>query len=138
MTDTLAAECKVGTLNPDRAEVVFDAAAYRLSAVKKAALKFGDRFHTLITIVTTQNTNSIKVVLRAKSVVDSFEFLVGEFCNEVLDQDLRERISEETEAVRNLILAHAFSRTSLINADWDSVDYHADPLGIAVPKAEHS
>lgn len=38
---------------------------------------------------------------------------VREFKDEVLDQDLRERISEETAPLRNAILAHAFSRTGL-------------------------
>ena len=33
---------------------------------------------------------------------------------ELNDQILRERISQETESVRNLILAHAFSRTNFI------------------------
>jgi His-Xaa-Ser system protein HxsD len=33
---------------------------------------------------------------------------------EVLDQDLRLKLKTETEPIRNLILAHAFSKTGLI------------------------
>ena len=33
---------------------------------------------------------------------------------ELNDQILREKISQETEGVRNLILAHAFSKTNFI------------------------
>ena len=39
---------------------------------------------------------------------------LDDFKKEVLDQDLRENIKRETEAVRNLILSHAFSKTGLI------------------------
>jgi len=35
------------------------------------------------------------------------------FKRELLDQQLRKQIKEETEPVRNLILAYAFSRSTL-------------------------
>jgi His-Xaa-Ser system protein HxsD len=38
--------------------------------------------------------------------------LVADFRKEVLDQDLRERISEQTAAVRNAVLAVAFAPVS--------------------------
>ena len=120
--------------HPEGAVVVLDANVYRLSAVKKAAYKFGNKFHCLIT---TSDDGSIAVVLKPKSQVDNLEHAAGEFCNEVLDQDLREVIAEQTDAVRNLLLAHAFSRTSLVNAELDTVDYHADPLRIGVAKTTH-
>lgn len=42
---------------------------------------------------------------------------VAEFQKELLDQDLRARIREETKESRNLILAYAFSRSGLISDD---------------------
>jgi His-Xaa-Ser system protein HxsD len=45
------------------------------------------------------------------------EELAGEFFNELLDQRLRAIVQQESEAVRNLILAHALSRTSLISPE---------------------
>jgi len=45
---------------------------------------------------------------------DTIDSIVETFRKEVLDQDLRGSIKAETESVRNLILAHAFSRTSLV------------------------
>ena len=53
--------------------------------------------------------------------------LAGMFCNELLDQALRAKLSEETEPVRNLILAHALSHTSLTE-DLESVEPGDDPL----------
>src|SRR5687767_4882427 len=41
------------------------------------------------------------------------ENLPERFLNDLLDQTLQERVAKESEAVRNLILAHALSKTSL-------------------------
>jgi His-Xaa-Ser system protein HxsD len=38
---------------------------------------------------------------------------INRFKNEVLDQDLRQTIANETVTMRNVILAHAFSKTGL-------------------------
>jgi len=40
---------------------------------------------------------------------------VRDFCNEVLDQELRERVVREMTGIRNLLLAQAFSKTALAN-----------------------
>jgi len=44
---------------------------------------------------------------------DAVDEIQREFVDEVLDQDLRERVRSETSSVRNAILAQAFSRTGL-------------------------
>jgi hypothetical protein len=49
--------------------------------------------------------------------------MAGEFCNEVLDQELREIIAEETVGIRDLLLAQAFSKTSLIDPELETCDY---------------
>jgi His-Xaa-Ser system protein HxsD len=108
----------------------FDPAIYHLSAIKKAAYKFGDRFH--IQLLTIEG-GWVRVGLKPKVAMESPEFLAGEFCNEVLDQELREVVAEETQPVRDLLLAQAFSATSLIDALGDDGDYHADPKQILGP-----
>jgi His-Xaa-Ser system protein HxsD len=105
----------------------FDAAVYRLTAIKKAAYRFGDRCHVEIE---TAPGGRIRVTLRAKQSPDDPQCLLGEFRNEVLDQDLREIVAEETEAVRNLLLAQAFSPTSLLDPQGETGDYNEDPLGV--------
>jgi hypothetical protein len=54
----------------------------------------------------------------------------GDFRNEILDQDLRESIAEETAQVRNLLLVQAFSGLSVTDTVADTADYGDDPLGI--------
>jgi His-Xaa-Ser system protein HxsD len=91
---------------------------YSLEAVKKTAYKFTDRFGVFLSspedddgkvVVTFNNEN--------ESVRENFDLVYDEFCNELLDQDLRGTVVEKTEGVRNLILAQAFSKTSLLDSD---------------------
>ena len=105
-----------------------DPAVYRLTAVKKAAYKFGDRCH--VEIDSGQTRGTICVGLTPKSVLVDPAFLAGEFRNEVLDQELREVVAEETQAVRNVLLAQAFSGTALLDPTGEHADPAADPLGI--------
>lgn len=93
-------------------ELCFDINVYKLDIIKKAAYRFTDLFSVDFEL----DSSRTKCLLNF-SDKKSKEFIdrtVMNFKNEVLDQDLREKISIETESVRNLILAHAFSRTSLI------------------------
>lgn len=105
----------------------FDPALYRLSAIKKAAYKFGDCF--LLHLSTLENGH-IRVTLAAKEQANGPQFQVSDFPNEVLDQELREIVAEETQPIRDILLAQAFSAVSLTDAEADEADYHADPKSI--------
>jgi His-Xaa-Ser system protein HxsD len=108
--------------------IIVDARVYRLSAVKKAAYRMADRCFVRIE---AESAGRIEVRLAPKTEQIPCETLEGMFRNELLDQDLRETIAEETERVRNLILAQAFSGVSVIDGVSDSADYRDDPLSIA-------
>ncbi|MCX7406627.1 MAG: His-Xaa-Ser system protein HxsD [Planctomycetales bacterium] len=108
--------------------VEFDQKVFRLTAVKKAAYRFGNQWFVEIT---TPANDRVLVTLTAKSSSVSSEGVEGDFRNEVLDQELRESVAEETERVRNLLLAQAFSGMSLTDAVGESADHRVDPLGIA-------
>jgi len=96
-----------------RLAVTFDSNVYSLMAIKKAAYKALRAFSADITM----QGELIHCQLTFSSPVSEEEAgrLVEDFKKEVLDQDLRERLQSETEAVRNVILAHAFSKTKLVN-----------------------
>jgi His-Xaa-Ser system protein HxsD len=111
--------------------VEFDTTVYRLNAVKKAAYRFGDRFHAKIEMV---GPSRVRVELIPKTGTVDLPAQVREFCNEVLDQELRETVAKETETVRNLLLAQAFSATSLIDAVGDEGSYKDDPKNITRAK----
>jgi His-Xaa-Ser system protein HxsD len=108
---------------PDGTRVLtFESAVYRLSAIKKAAYKFGGLFHLLI----EQHGEVTEVRMKPKDSSASVDALVGEFCNEVLDQELREAVAEETAGIRNLLLAQAFSKTSLIDSEMETAEYDTE------------
>jgi His-Xaa-Ser system protein HxsD len=107
--------------NPDGSLCVeFDHSVYRLNAIKKAAYKYGGLFHVLV----RDKATTAQVCLTPKDgCTDNPESVARDFCNEVLDQELREAIAIETSGIRNLLLAHAFSKTSLIDSELETESY---------------
>jgi His-Xaa-Ser system protein HxsD len=93
--------------------LVLDLRSYRLSAIKKAAYRFADRFTA---VLGSPEHDRLPLVLRfAPGIMDAAaREHVRQFFQELLDQELREHIADETGAVRTLILAHAFSNVDLI------------------------
>lgn len=85
-------------------------------AIKKSLYKFAANFAPLLNLT---EMGHIEVRIEFKKNVSESEHqeLLQEFLNEVIDQDLRELIREETETTRTLILAEAFSKTSLLNKE---------------------
>lgn len=100
--------------------VNFDNRVFSLVAVKKAAYKYID---TVSADISLEN-DEVRCLLKLTSPKsdESFARLLDDFKKEVLDQDLREKLRIETEPVRNLILAHAFSKTGIISHEPVSND----------------
>jgi His-Xaa-Ser system protein HxsD len=85
---------------------------YSLDTLKKAAY----RYINLFSVEFLENDYSYTCILNFSGQIENSEadsYLI-EYQKEVLDQDLRHSIKAETEATRNLILAHAFSKSGLI------------------------
>jgi len=87
-------------------------AVYSLQAIKKAAYRFIDKFS--VNIRDEDENYLVDLIFSKKVSSDVKNFLLSDFSKEILDQDLRESIKAETEAYRNLILAHVFSKTPLV------------------------
>ena len=90
-----------------------DSRIYSAEAVKKAAYRFADRVSVLINHA-SESTLAVTFSFPPQHSVQQRERIIFDFCGELLDQDLRELIKKETAPLRNLLLAHAFSRTKLI------------------------
>lgn len=95
-----------------KAEISFDSVLFSIEAVKAACYRLLDRFSPEIEL----KDGKIVCHLTFDEGVSpaAAELLISNLRKEVLDQDLRLRLKTETEPVRNLILAHAFSKTGLI------------------------
>jgi His-Xaa-Ser system protein HxsD len=95
---------------------VFDLGVYRLAAIQKAAYKFANQ--TTLRLGEIQDNHIAAAFLfPADTSEDSIRNVMRLLFEELLDQELRERIGEETHAIRALILAQAFSRTDLIGRE---------------------
>jgi His-Xaa-Ser system protein HxsD len=86
-----------------------DANAYCLEAVQKSAYRFIDK----LTIQISSHENKIHCDIVMNSNKDIDLDVINAFKRELLDQQLRVVIKQETETQRNLILAYVFSKTGL-------------------------
>jgi His-Xaa-Ser system protein HxsD len=95
-----------------RVELVIDLRAYRLAAVQKTAYRLAARCTAVLGDV---GERSIAVHLTFQAPTSEAQALevARLFFQELLDQELREQNAVETAPLRNLILAHAYSRTGL-------------------------
>ena len=87
--------------------VLFDAGSHPADAIQRASYKFADRF----SVELTRDNDLFRCQLFFSDVPD--DEMVAAFRVEVVDQVLRARIRDETEGVRNAVLALAFSNTGL-------------------------
>ncbi len=115
-------------INHPQITISFDPNICRLNAIKKAAYKFGDRCY--IDIV-APDPRRIDVTLTSKNATCNFDLIVNELKNEVLDQELREVVREETAGIQSLLLAQAFSATNLIDPTGETADFREDVLQIS-------
>ncbi len=92
-----------------------DLSVYPLDVVKKAAYRLTDRFALAVQLDGNKAVCTLSFEPGAET--DSVELGLRLFQKELLDQDLRSTVRDETAGIRNLILAHAFSKTGLISDD---------------------
>ncbi len=100
-----------GTSDVSSVETEFSAEAFSLETVKKSAYRILDRFSDDIRVEGTVIMCHLE--FRTPVSQEQAKNTVMDFRDEVLDQDLRQIVAEETAPMRNAILAYAFSRTGL-------------------------
>jgi His-Xaa-Ser system protein HxsD len=96
--------------------LTIDLRLYRLTAIKKAAYRLAERFTA---VLSAPEADAVSVTLRFKPAVSesSARESVRAYFEELMDQELREEIAEETAPLRSLILAHAFSNLDVVKRD---------------------
>lgn len=90
-------------------EVRVSSAVYSLDCVKKSAYRFIDR--ATVELSVTGDAIACIFSFRAGTSAATADAMVSDFKTELLDQDLRQRVANETAATRNTILALAFAPT---------------------------
>lgn len=94
-----------------RVTVSFDASVYDADSIKKAAYTIAAQAAVDIRRVDSEWECELHFLRPTPPAL--MQEAVASFRIEVLDQDLRASIAEETREVRNAILAVAFSKTGL-------------------------
>jgi len=95
-----------------------DESIYSRDCLLRTAYWFTDRCYIFIT---REAAGTFHVTLKAKPATlehpapEPLEAVAGEFCNALLDFELRERIETRTGRVRELIVAKAFSASGLLD-----------------------
>ncbi len=87
---------------------------YPVEAVQSAIYRTAN---ILTGIIADQENGNIKVGLRPKKSFPEGESISDQFIDVLNDEVLRVRVFHETEQLRELIIAHAFSRTNLAEGD---------------------
>lgn len=90
--------------------MTFAAESASVDAIQRAAYRFSDRFSCEL----IPGESEHRCLLTSVAEVD-VAAEVPNFRSEVLDQVLRQRIRAETAPIRTMILAHAFSKTGVVD-----------------------
>ena len=97
--------------HPTTESIRFSSAAFDLDTIKKAAYRFLDRFSTDFRV---EGDEIVCIITFLRPTTpEAVHSTIAEFRAEVLDQDLRRKVAGETSAIRNAILALAFSPSKL-------------------------
>jgi His-Xaa-Ser system protein HxsD len=106
-----------------------DTALYSADAIFRAAYRFTDRCYIHLAR-RPEEPSLVVVTLTAKRPDAELRPIIGELCNELIDQQIRLDLARETGPLRELIVAQAFAEGNLLDAQRDEGDYEEDPLGI--------
>lgn len=101
--------------NAQAAELRVSRSLYGIEPIAKAAHAFTGRCFVRLDNI----GDDVIVTIERKQPHDDAQVLASDMANEILDQMLRAHLKAETEAVRRLILAQAFSRTNLVHPEFD-------------------
>lgn len=97
----------------DSAALTIDLGVIDLDTVQRVALKMSRDVSFELTML---ESNVSCTLFRRPGSSSTLTDLVHEFRIELIDEQLRARIADDTEAARNVILAYAFSRTTLVGS----------------------
>jgi His-Xaa-Ser system protein HxsD len=118
------------TVDGRRVALELDLSLYSIGAIRAASYKFTDRCYVYLALGDTART--VIAVLAAKETHASLavDSLLGEYINEILDQQIRESLAAEFGPLQDLIAAQAFAEGNLLDPERDDADYRSDPRGV--------
>lgn len=98
-------------LGQGRGNVTVDITIYSIEAINAAAYPFLKNYHILVT--PDAILGSVVVLFEAKADGSDIMAVLKEYCNSLLDNQLRVYLESSNGKIRDLIVAHAFSPLDL-------------------------
>ena len=99
----------VNEIDNDKFQVVVDMSLYAKESLVAACYKFTDRFY----IHQQSMGNSVEVVFESKEGNAVTDTIVKQFCNELIDQQVRYNTNQQFGHIRDLIVEEAFKPVSV-------------------------
>lgn len=112
--------------------IFVDTGVYPLEVLFRTCYAFTDRCYLFLS--TSETSGVIHVRFKQKLESCDLESVAGDFSNELINQRVRLEIANETRAIRELIVAQAFTEADLIDKSGCEASYSDDPKGISIPK----
>ncbi|RDD30558.1 His-Xaa-Ser system protein HxsD [Prosthecochloris sp. ZM] len=100
-------------LSKKKANIVVDTTIYSLVAIRAAAYPFLSNYHILVT--PSDDRHSVVIIFEAKLPERDINTDLKEYCNSLLDHQVRVQLDASNGKIRDLIVAHAFSPIDLQN-----------------------
>lgn len=99
----------VNEIDNDKFQVVVDMSLYAKESLVAACYKFTDRFY----IHQQSMGNNVEVVFESKEGNAVTDTIVKQFCNELIDQQVRYNTNQQFGHIRDLIVEEAFKPVSV-------------------------
>ena len=99
----------INEIDNDKFQVVVDMSLYAKESLVEACYKFTDRFYVHQQTV----ENRIEVVFESKEGNIVTDTIVKQFCNELIDQQVRYNTNQQFGHIRDLIVEEAFKPVSV-------------------------
>ena len=112
----------------DSLSIGVDVAVYSLEALFRACYSFTDRCYLFLQPQANSSVISVRFVRKVAEC--DINALIGDFANELINQRVRRDIAAETQTVRDLIVAQAFTEADLLGQELTEASYLDDPKGI--------
>lgn len=98
----------VSNIDGSRFQVVADMSLYAKEAIVAALYKYTDRFY----IHQQPEGNAVKIVFESKDGGDLSDTIIKQFCNDLIDQQVRYNMNQQFGHIRDLIVEEAFKPVS--------------------------
>ena len=118
-------------LDGDRLVLVINTRVYSLVAIFRTCYIFTNRCYLYLS---PEGDSEIKIQIKAKTVGTDLNQVGGDFCNELINQEVRQNLAKETGKIRELIVAQAFAEGNLLDDTKESGSFQSDPRAIGRQK----